>query len=89
MGKRDSMTRTTGSSRGHPVSEILRRWAIMGVDGTPLEEIRAFHREHHRSIVDEVIRYESTPEGSRALKEEIDALRQQIRDSCNGRLTMV
>jgi hypothetical protein len=89
MGKRDSMTRTTGSSRASPVSETLRRWAIMTVDGTPLEEIKAFHREHHQSIVDEVIRYESTPEGSRALKEEIDALRQQIRDSCNGRPTMV
>jgi hypothetical protein len=63
------------------MSEILRRWSIMAVDGTPLEEIKAFHGEHHQSIVDEVIRYESTPEGSRALKEEIDALIMHVRES--------
>ncbi len=78
-----------GSVRGHPVSEILRRWAIMCVDGTLTEEMKAFHREHHQSIVDEVIRHESTPEGSRALKAELDALRQQIQDSCNRPTTMV
>ena len=72
-----------GSWREFPVSEILRRWAIMCVDGTLTEEMKAFHREHHQSIVDEVIRHESTPEGSRALKAELDALRQQIQDSCN------
>jgi len=85
MGKRDSMTRTTGSSRARPVSEILRRWAIMCVDGTSLEEIKAFHREHHQSIVEEVIRFESTPEGHK----ELMTLINQIRDSCNGRPTMV
>ena len=85
MGKRDSMTRTTGSSRGCPVSEILRRWVAMGVDGTPMEEIKAFHREHHQSIVDEVIRFESTLEGHKELR----ALVKQIQDSCNGRPTMV
>jgi len=79
------MTRTTVSSRARPVSEILRRWVTMGVDGTPLEEIKAFHREHHRSIVDEVIRFESTLEGHKELR----ALVEQIRDSCNGRPTMV
>ena len=79
------MTRTTGSSRGYPVSEILRRWAIMTFDGTPLEEIKAFHREHHRAIVDEIIRFESTLEGHKELR----ALVEQIRDSCNGRPTMV
>ena len=79
------MTRTTGSARVSPVSEILRRWVAMGVDGTPMEEIKAFHREHHQSIVEEVIRFESTPEGHKELR----ALVEQIRDSCNGRPTMV
>ena len=85
MGKRDSMTRTTGSSRACPVSETLRRWVAMGFDGTPMEEIKAFHREHHQSIVEEVIRFESTPEGHK----ELMTLINQIRDSCNGRPTMV
>ena len=76
-------------ARRCPVSEILQRWAIMCVDGTPMEEIRAFHREHHQSIIDEVIRYESTLEGSQALKAELDALRQQVQDSCNGSGTVV
>jgi hypothetical protein len=57
----------------------------MGVDGTPMEEIKAFHREHHRAIVDEIIRFESTLEGQKELR----ALVEQIRDSCNGRPTMV
>ncbi len=61
----------------------------MNIDGTPLEEVKAFHREHHQSIVEEVIRFESTPEGSRAFKAELDALRQQIQDSCNRPTTMV
>ena len=79
------MTRTTASARVSPVSEILRRWVAMGVDGTPMEEIKAFHREHHQSIVEEVIRFESTLEGHKELR----ALVEQIRDSCNGRPTMV
>ncbi len=57
----------------------------MGVDGTSLEEIRAFHREHHQSIVEEVIRFESTLEG----RKELRALVEQIQDSCNGQATMV
>jgi hypothetical protein len=57
----------------------------MAVDGTPLEEVKAFHGEHHRVIVDEVIRFESTPEGHK----ELMTLINQIRDSCNGRPTMV
>ena len=57
----------------------------MGVDGTPLEEIKAFHREHHQSIVDEVIRFESTLEGHKELR----ALVEQIQDSCNRPTTMV
>jgi hypothetical protein len=57
----------------------------MAVDGTPLEEIKAFHREHHRVIVDEIIRFESTLEGHKELRALVD----QIRDSCNGRPTMV
>ena len=79
------MTRMTASARGFPVSEILRRWVAMGVDGTPMEEIKAFHREHHQSIVEEVIRFESTLEGHKELR----ALVEQIRDSCNCRPTMV
>ena len=57
----------------------------MTVDGTPLEEIKAFHREHHRSIVEEVIRFESTLEGHKELR----ALVEQIQDSCNRPTTMV
>ena len=79
------MTRTTASARASPVSEILRRWVAMGVDGTPMEEIKAFHREHHQSIVEEVIRFESTLEGHK----ELSALVEQIQDSCNRPTTMV
>jgi hypothetical protein len=57
----------------------------MGVDGTPMEEIKAFHREHHQSIVDEVIRFESTLEGHKELR----TLVKQIQDSCNGSGTVV
>jgi len=71
------------------MSEILRRWVIMAIGGAPAEQLEAFHGEHRQSIADEVIRYESTPEGSRALEEEIDALRQQVQDPCNGPLPVV
>jgi hypothetical protein len=63
------------------MSEILRRWVIMAVDGTSLEEVKAFHREHNRVIVDEVTRHESTPEESLALRAEIDALIMHVRES--------
>jgi hypothetical protein len=71
------------------MSEIFRRWAILAFSGAPEGLLRAFHKEHHQALVDEVIRHGSTPEGFRALREEIDALRQQVLDPCNGPLPVV
>jgi hypothetical protein len=66
------------------MSEIFRRWAIMAFSGASAEQLEAFHGEHHEALAEEVIRRGSTPEGARALRDEIDALRQQVLDPCNG-----
>jgi hypothetical protein len=71
------------------MSEIFRRWAIMAFSGATWQQLKAFHGEHHEALVEEVIRRGSTPEGARALREEIDALRQQVLDPCNGPLPVV
>lgn len=71
------------------MSEIFRRWATLAFGGALAEQLKAFHKEHHEALAEEVIRCGSTPEGARALREEIDALRQQVLDPCNGPLPVV
>ena len=65
------------------MSDAFRKLVIMVNDGTPLEEIKAFHFAHFREVVNEIIDSRSTPERVAAFEAELNALIKATREA-NG-----
>jgi hypothetical protein len=63
------------------MNEVIRKMTVMFNNGTPLEEIVAFHQAHGQEVVDAIIEAESTPEGKAAFTAELNALIKETREA--------
>lgn len=61
------------------MSENVRKFTVMLNDGTPLEEVKAFHQAHGMDVVNEILSASSTPEGEAAFTAEVNALIKETR----------
>ena len=65
------------------MNELIRKMTVMFNNGTPLEEIKAFHQTHAMEVVDALLEARSTPEGEAAFTAELNALIKETREA-NG-----